>query len=99
MQPMPASSPVHDAGNMRGMTVEFNCIGCGVCAKVCLMDNIHVENGRAMIGDACISCLACFHWCPRKAIWMSKAEEDVQRRLQYRHSDVTLADIIVQKHK
>jgi heterodisulfide reductase subunit C len=45
----------------------------------------------------CLSCMACFHWCPQKAIWMRTAEEDIRRRFQYRHPDVTLQDMLSMK--
>lgn len=84
------------AYNMRGIKADENCVGCGICVKVCPMNNIKIENGHAVIGDNCITCLACFHWCRQEAIYMSK-EKDIERREKYHHPDVTLIDIINQK--
>ena len=94
-EPM-GSNPINYANNFRGMTADESCIGCGTCAKVCPMENIRIKDGRAVIGDDCATCLACFHWCPQEAIWMSK-QEGIERRSKYRHPDVTVDDIIVQK--
>lgn len=90
-------TPIDSANNFRGIVADENCTGCGTCAKVCPMNNIAMQDGRAIIGDACATCLACFHWCPQQAIWMSK-QENIARRRKYRHPDVTLTDIIAQKH-
>jgi Fe-S-cluster-containing hydrogenase component 2 len=90
-------TPVHRASNMRGIAAEAHCIGCGVCERVCPMGNIRLVDGRPQVGEDCISCLSCFHWCPQEAIWMSKAEEPMQRRFKYHHPDVTLQDILRQQ--
>lgn len=89
-------TPIDYANNFRGIVAEDSCIGCGTCAKVCPRDNIRIEDGKAVIGDDCSTCLACFHWCPKEAIWMSR-QENIARRSKYRHPGVTLADIIAQK--
>ncbi|WP_294581734.1 EFR1 family ferrodoxin [uncultured Thomasclavelia sp.] len=91
--PEVAPSAVFKASNMRGIKADENCIGCGICARVCPMDNIKIVDKKAVIGDNCITCLACFHWCPQEAIYMSK-EKDIERRFKYHHPDVTLKDII-----
>lgn len=90
-------TPVHDANNMRGLLAEENCTGCGTCVRVCPMNNVRVILGRARMGSECVSCLACYHWCPEKAIIMSTGEPEMVRRRQYRHPDVTLQDILAQK--
>ncbi len=89
---MPVASP----NNFRGITADETCVGCGVCEKVCPMENIVIRDGHAQIGDDCSSCLACFHWCPTEAIWMSR-QENIARRSKYHHPDVTLEKILDQK--
>ena len=89
-------APVAYPNNFRGITAEASCIGCGTCAKVCPMDNISLLDGKAVIGDNCATCLACFHWCPTESIWMSR-QENIARRAKYRHPDVQLTDITEQK--
>lgn len=84
-------TPVDYPNNFRGIRSDNNCIGCGICEKVCPMDNIRIRDGKAIIGDDCATCLSCFHWCPREAIFMSKQEE-IARRRKYHHPDVTLTD-------
>lgn len=83
--------------NFRGIIAETDkCTGCGICAEVCPMNNIIFREGKAVIGDNCSTCLACFHWCPNEAIWMSK-QENIARRAKYRHPEVKLRDILAQK--
>lgn len=89
-------TPVDTANNFRGILAEDTCIGCGRCVSVCPMDNIILENGKALIGNNCATCLACFHWCPVEAIYMSK-QENIARRRKYHHPDVTFEDIVGMK--
>ena len=86
-------TPIDTANNFRGIIAENTCIGCGRCTRVCPMDNIVLENGKALIGNNCATCLACFHWCPVEAIYMSK-QENIARRNKYHHPDVTFEDIV-----
>lgn len=49
-------------------TVGSNCNQCGYCEKICPSGNICVVDGKIEFNDQCISCLACYHRCPKKAI-------------------------------
>lgn len=91
-------TPVSYPNNFRAILAEDNCIGCGLCAQLCPMDNIHIVNGKAEIGDDCATCLTCFHWCPKEAIIMSK-QEGIERRPKYHHPDICLDDILRQKQR
>lgn len=91
---VPELRPVSYPNNFRGIEAEETCIGCGTCVKVCPMENIRIENGKALIGDNCATCLSCFHWCPVKAIWMSK-QEGIERRPVYCHPEVVVEDFII----
>ena len=48
------------------------CIACGMCAKVCPMQNITLENGRPVWRGNCNTCDACYHYCPKHAIQYGK---------------------------
>ncbi len=82
--------------NYRGIVSDDSCIGCGRCVQVCPMNNIHLEHGKAVVGDNCAVCLACFHWCPKEALWMSKNMAD-GRRKKYQHPKVSFEDIVKMK--
>lgn len=90
-------TPIDTANNFRGIIAEDTCIGCGRCVRVCPMNNIRLENGKAVIGDNCATCLACFHWCPIEAIYMSK-QENIARRSKYHHPDISFEDIAGMKN-
>ena len=49
------------------------CISCGMCVKVCPMQNITLENGRPVWHGNCNTCDACYHHCPKHAIRYGKA--------------------------
>lgn len=89
-------TPIDIANNFRGIIAEDICIGCGRCVRICPMDNITLTNGKAVIGNNCATCLACFHWCPIEAIYMSK-QENIARRSKYHHPSVTFEDIVNMK--
>ena len=49
------------------------CISCGMCVKVCPMQNITLENGRPVWHGNCNTCDACYHHCPKHAIQYGKS--------------------------
>ena len=70
-----------------------NCISCGICQKVCPVENITMEDEGAVIESHCESCLSCMHWCPEVAIGFGK--RTVNKEQQYHHPDVKVKEMIV----
>ncbi len=48
--------------------VEACCNGCGICAEVCFIKAMRVENGKAVPGESCRGCGRCAKVCPQKAV-------------------------------
>ena len=57
----------------RKFRVSDACIGCGVCAKNCPLQNITMQNDRPKWNGHCTNCMSCYHRCPKNAINFGKA--------------------------
>jgi ferredoxin len=55
---------------------DQRCEGCSLCARVCPVDNIELQDSRPRFGDRCILCLRCLHACPQEAIQIAKFTVD-----------------------
>lgn len=75
------------------ITVTENCIGCGICEKVCPQHIFRVKDATAKrIQEICQFCLSCVHNCPEKAINLGTLERNPQAR--YRNEHITLKEIM-----
>lgn len=83
---------VYGEGIENYVYVEDTCTQCGICTKVCPVDNIEIdkENGKIAISDKCFMCFACIHHCPSNAIHI-KGEVNKNR---FRNSNIKLREII-----
>lgn len=59
--------------------VKESCVGCGKCAQLCPLNNVHLENSRPQWGDHCTHCMACISVCPVQAIEYGKGTEGKNR--------------------
>ena len=68
-------NPVFSMGAMKTKPfyVTSDCIGCGLCEKICTSSCIELTAGRPVwTEDTCNMCLACINRCPAKAIQYGK---------------------------
>lgn len=77
-------------------TVTENCTGCGICNKVCPVNNIKLEAKKPTWQHHCERCMACIQWCPTEAI--QYGQKTVKRK-RYHNNDVTAKDIIEGNNK
>lgn len=76
----------------RGFETLDACISCGTCAKVCPVGNIVLTDGRPEWLHHCENCLACYNWCPQRAI----TGGITKKGYYYRHPEAKLKDFIHQ---
>lgn len=55
------------------------CIGCGLCEKLCPLKNIQIKDYRPVWGKECTHCMACIAKCPKKAIEYGKKSKGKNR--------------------
>lgn len=56
-----------------------DCISCGICKKICPMNNISLPNGKPVWNKHCTHCMACICHCPKKAIEYGKRSKGLER--------------------
>lgn len=78
----------------KGFWSQDSCTSCGICQKVCPVNNIEIIEGRPRWRHTCQQCFACLQWCPPEAIQYGK--RTIGRR-RYRNPDVSVGDIINSK--
>ena len=74
--------------------VYENCNSCGICEKVCPVNNIILKKGIPEWQHKCQQCLACINFCPEKAIQFGDKTLNTQR---YHHPEITIMEIAAQK--
>jgi ferredoxin len=70
---------------------DEKCNTCGICAKVCPVENIVIEAGKPVWQHRCEQCLACIQWCPSEAVQYGKKTPAYER---YHHPEVKLKDMM-----
>ncbi|MBU1726878.1 MAG: EFR1 family ferrodoxin [Candidatus Omnitrophica bacterium] len=70
---------------------DERCNGCGICQKVCPVDNIRLQDGRPSWKHRCVQCFACLQWCPTQALQFGKSTKG---RKRYHHPEAVLQDFI-----
>lgn len=73
------------------MKTTANCDNCGICIKVCPVNNIDIVNERVIWKHSCVNCLACYNFCPQKAI----RSEIINDGYYYIHPNYSIEDAII----
>jgi len=70
---------------------KSRCSGCGLCVKVCPVDNIIIENSIPKWDKRCEMCFACIHYCPKQSI--SYKRQKSLENYQYIYPEVSIDEI------
>lgn len=58
-----------NATKTSSLSVNGDCVSCGLCAKKCPAHAIEMRGGKPFwVKDKCVMCLSCLHRCPKFAI-------------------------------
>ena len=85
---------------MNKYIVTDDCVGCGICSKICPKSCFTVENKKAKQDNSnCLTCLACVNACPKKALQFPIPNErfpfpEPNPNVRFKNPNVTLQDII-----
>ena len=71
--------------------IDSKCTFCGICSKICPVNNIKIENKSITWKGNCEKCLACIQWCPLTAIQFGNK---TLTRKRYHHPDVSIKEMM-----
>lgn len=87
-------SPTKVVKDTRSWDQEFSmgdeCTNCGLCAKVCPVDNIQMKDGKPVFSHDCQRCMACIQYCPSQAIYYKEKRMNKRR---YHHPKVNASEL------
>ncbi|MFX0059905.1 MAG: EFR1 family ferrodoxin [Candidatus Hodarchaeota archaeon] len=83
---------VHESD--KSFYADENCNSCGICEKICPVNNIILIDGIPEWQHKCQQCLACINFCPEKSIQFGK---ETLKTGRYHHPAISVQDIIQQK--
>jgi ferredoxin len=73
--------------------VDERCNGCGLCERICPVDNVSLGADKPVWLDRCEQCAACMQWCPNEAIQFGKKTTTWGR---YHHPAIAAAELFRQ---
>ncbi|MCP4049578.1 MAG: hypothetical protein GY730_02585 [bacterium] len=77
--------------NDRNFWVDKRCDYCGLCQKICSVNNITINDSSILWNGSCQQCLACLQWCPKEAV---QYKNSTIGRVRYRNPEVKATDLL-----
>jgi ferredoxin len=74
----------------KNFNIDDNCIGCGICKELCPAKNIELIDKKPVFGNKCEYCLACIHYCPRRAI---NYKNKTQKRRRFTNPEISYKEL------
>jgi len=81
----------HISLSAKGFWITQACTKCGLCARICPVGNIKMQNEVPFWMRHCQHCMGCLQWCPVEAIQYKKLTLGKKR---YHHPDIQSLEII-----
>ena len=79
----------------KNYNISDNCTGCGICSKVCPVNNIELSSNKPQFKHNCEQCVACIQYCPLKAI---NYKNSTQKRRRYTHPEIDYRELSRYNH-
>lgn len=76
--------------------ITDDCIGCGICTRVCPAGCIHLDKQIAVnTGMNCQACYGCIQACPKRAIRFGNIPmKEPNPNARYRNPNITLTELV-----
>lgn len=74
---------------------DANCNSCGICQKICPMNNIHYQDGQPVWNGQCQDCHGCINACPKRAI---QIKNKTSKKKRYIHPNITLKALMINEN-
>lgn len=71
--------------------VSAECSECGICYKVCPVNNIEMVNAHPVFRHTCEQCTACIQCCPNKAL---NYKNKTQNRRRYINPEISIGELL-----
>jgi len=70
--------------------VDDSCSRCGICKKICPVNNISITEDSIKWNNRCEFCLACIQWCPNKSIQFNNK---TLHRVRYQNPGINIKEM------